>query len=392
MHVAYVDPRPVPGLRAEAMQLLQTVDGLAQAGAQVTLIAPLPRDGTTVEDILGRPLHANVTWLSLFDPRKRWWFPLNTSLPFFRRAVGLLRNLRPDAAMVRHLGVADHILSALPDTRLFFELHEVFADSFQADHPAADARAQRKLERLSAREARVYGRASGLITLTDELAAQVNARYPTGTPCHTISNAVDNVLADLHRRPLDTSTDRTRQILYLGGLHPWKGVELAVEMMQWVEGAHLNVVGGGGGENRTEALQADIDRLGIADRVTLHGPVMPPAERFRIIADNDICVLPLMPNTVGTSPLKLFEYLTMGKPTVCTDLPSLRQLVSDGEHIVLAPPGDARAFARAVTHILNTPASARELGEQGQRLAREHGWDRRGERLLTAFAAVPARS
>ena len=39
MRLAYVDPRPIPDVRAMPMQLLQTVDGLARVGVEVTLIA-----------------------------------------------------------------------------------------------------------------------------------------------------------------------------------------------------------------------------------------------------------------------------------------------------------------------------------------------------------------
>ncbi|MGB0713891.1 MAG: glycosyltransferase family 4 protein [Gammaproteobacteria bacterium] len=384
MHVAYVDPRPVPGLRAEAMQLLQTVDGLAQAGAEVTLIAPGPRDGTSVEDILGRPLHRNVTWLSLFDPRKRWWFPLNTSRPFFRRATTLIRSLSPDAIMCRHLGVADHVLRHLPRARLFFELHEVFATSFEANHPQPDTAAQAKLDRLRNREQRVYRAAAGLITLTDELGQQAAERYSGIAPRTTVPNAVDNVLAEASRR--DKATPDRMRILYLGGLHPWKGVNLAIEMMQWLPTAHLSIVGSGSAE-RMEELRTLSRDLGIGDRVDLVGPIMPPSERFSIIADHDLCVLPLLPNNVGTSPLKLFEYLTMGKPTVVADLPSLRRLVTDGEHVLLATAEDPRAFAHCLERLIDDPALYERLSHDGQALASTQGWAQRGTRLLNAFKA-----
>ena len=387
MFLAYVDPRPIPGLRAHAMQLLQTVDGLAQAGVDVTLIAPLPRDGTTVEDILGRRLHERVTWLPLFDPRKRWWFPFNTGVPFYRRAVGLLRRLRPDAVMTRHLGVADHIQSALPHCPVFFELHEVFADSYAANHPEPDAKQRAKLTKLERRERRVYERTQGLVSLTDELGRRSRVRYGVDTPVATVSNGVDLVLA---RQALAACDGRERDgfhILYLGGLHPWKGVGLAIEATSQVPGVHLDVVGAGGG-GCIEDLRAFAKKQGCADRVAFHGAARPPARRFEVIAEADACILPLLPNPVGASPLKLFEYLAMGKPTVAADLPSIRDLVEDGVDCLLARSGDASDFAQTLQRLLDDSPLRARLARQGRERAETFGWDRRGERLRAFFESV----
>ena len=384
MRLAYVDPRPVPGTRAEAMQLLQTVDGLAQAGVDVTLIAPWPRDGVTVEDILGRRLHPRVTWLPLFDPRKRWWFPFNTNVPFYRRAIGVLRNLSPDVVMTRHLGVSDHIQTALPDLPLFFELHEIFADSFAARHPQPTTRQRRKLQRLQQRERRVYQRVCGLVSLTDELGRDGWARYGVRKPLATIPNGVDLILAGQARETCGNPENPEFRVLYLGGLHPWKGVDLAVEALAQVPEARLDVVGAGGG-GRMEDLRALAEKLGGADRVHFHGAVTPPARRFEIIARADACILPLLPNAVGTSPLKLFEYLAMAKPTVVADLPPIRRLVRDGVDCVLAEPGNPQAFAQPIRHWIQNPKAASRMGEAGQALANRYGWRQRGERLISFF-------
>ena len=387
MRLAYVDPRPIPDVRAMPMQLLQTVDGLARAGVEVTLIAPLPRNGAVVEDILGRRLHENVTWLPLFDLRKRWWFPFNTSRVFFRRAAGLLRRLRPDAVMARHLGVADYLQQALPDLPTFFELHEVFADSYAANHPKPDAKQRLKLEKLERRERRVYERAKGLIGLTDELGRRGRTRYGVDTPVVTIPNGVDLVLA---RQALDGFDGQERDgfhVLYLGGLHPWKGVNLAVEAVAQVADAHLDVVGAGGGGD-VGALKALAEKLGCADRVNLQGSVLPPARRFEVIAQADACILPLLANPVGTSPLKLFEYLAMGKPTVMAGLPSIRELVEDGRECLLAEAGNAPDFARALRRISEDRVLRECLGRRGRERAGAFGWERRGERLRAFFDSV----
>ena len=49
-----------------------------------------------------------------------------------------------------------------------------------------------------------------------------------------------------------------------------------------------------------------------------------------------------------TSPLKLFEYLAAGRPIVASNLPALREVLTDGINAVLVEPGNAAALASAV--------------------------------------------
>jgi glycosyltransferase involved in cell wall biosynthesis len=68
-----------------------------------------------------------------------------------------------------------------------------------------------------------------------------------------------------------------------------------------------------------------------------------------MIAALDLCLIPYRINsyTEGLSPLKLYEYLAMGKPVVSTDLPYVRR---EAAHIAIAQ--DADAFVAAIQRYL----------------------------------------
>ena len=83
-----------------------------------------------------------------------------------------------------------------------------------------------------------------------------------------------------------------------------------------------------------------------------------------------------------TSPLKVFEALAAGLPLVASDLPSLREVLSDGEDAVLAAPDDEAALAQAIRRLAGDAALRGALAARGRARAAEHSWDARARRLL----------
>jgi glycosyltransferase involved in cell wall biosynthesis len=60
------------------------------------------------------------------------------------------------------------------------------------------------------------------------------------------------------------------------------------------------------------------------------------------------------------------EAMATGLPVVASDLPALRELVTDGIDGLLAPPGDAAAIASAVERVLTEPGLAASIGAAGR--------------------------
>jgi glycosyltransferase involved in cell wall biosynthesis len=83
------------------------------------------------------------------------------------------------------------------------------------------------------------------------------------------------------------------------------------------------------------------------------------------------------------SPLKLFEYMSWGKPILCSDLPVLREVIEDGRNGLLLPPDDPTAWAAALCRLMDNPDEGERLGNKARAdfLAR-HTWRQRANRVL----------
>lgn len=142
----------------------------------------------------------------------------------------------------------------------------------------------------------------------------------------------------------------------------------------------------GGPREKIEEYRAYAEKIGLTDDdVRFEGPV-PNARVPSALAAADVCVYPAPASRHpfflrDTSPLKVFEYLASGKPTVCADLPPLKGVI-DSALVHFCPPGDAAALARAITEALQDP----HVDEEKRSALLAHtSWDARMERILSSF-------
>ena len=177
---------------------------------------------------------------------------------------------------------------------------------------------------------------------------------------------------------------------YAGHLYPWKGVDVFVQALAKAPGVRGLIVGGHPAEadlGRVRGLVRDLD---LTSRVEITGLVA-PGEVVQRLSQADILVLPNTASAISeryTSPLKLFEYLTLGRPIVASDLPAIREILEDGRTALLVAPGDAAALAAAFERLAADASLAGRLGASALALAPSYTWEARAARLEPALAAA----
>ncbi len=384
MHIAYLDPHAVPDNCPEALQILYTVDALGELGVRVTLVTPKPAGAIAARAILGRELSPNVRFVYLPDWRARWWLPLRSNKPFYRLATAVLKDLGAEAVFVRNLKMAEHLLRHTPAVPLFFETHELFAQSYQEEHGRLNLRKHHKLATLARREEFVYRNTTGLVALTPLLIEDIRKAYGVETPAVVAPDGVDLRQA---QAAVSFPPHSVPWLLYLGSLHPWKGVDTLIRALAHVrQPAELHIVGGEA--KRIAELRHLAQELAVEKRVVFHGAVE-PGERFDWIHRADICLLPLTETSIGgryTSPLKLFEYLAAGKAIVVSDLPSMRQVLEPERDALLVKTGEPEAFAHAIERLLADAGLRSRLGAAAKARAEGFTWRRRCETILHFIA------
>lgn len=208
-------------------------------------------------------------------------------------------------------------------------------------------------------------RAATVISTTETYAATSRAiwRY---NPV-VIPNAVDHLRfqpsADGHaaRARLGLSAD-DRIVLFVGRLVPHKGIEHLVEAAKYVPDAMFVIVGDGPFLTTARRLAA---MFGVEDRVVFAGRIA-----YRNLpgyyAMSDLFVLPSVSRLEAFGIVAL-EAMATAKPVVVSDIPGVREVLTDGVEGLLADPVNPEDLAAQIRKVLTSPEAARAMGAKGRR-------------------------
>lgn len=369
-----------PSPRAHGLQVAAMAEALSSTGLNVSVVVPrrFPYQDLDVHEYYGvrRTFRveriASLDTIDMVPPRLQRVPFLLQSATFGWRALARAAVQRRSALLVRDHYTLDLLVSGLRRrhvARLAAEVHNL------PETPARRRWVMSALRRLPA-----------VITITDALreelvgegidpASVLVAR--DGVHLHRFADLPDAATARAH---LGLPPDQPL-VVYAGQLYAWKGVDTLVQAMEGLPDVRLLVVGGD---------KVNLERVvGLADRrapgrVTFTGTIPSTAVPFHLAAASVVALPNTARETISaryTSPLKLFEAMATGRPIVASDLPSLREVLTDDHNARLVAPDDPEALAAGIRGLVDDPDWAARLSAQAREDVAPYDWSDRGRRV-----------
>ncbi|MEO8286471.1 MAG: glycosyltransferase [Chloroflexota bacterium] len=390
LYVAY--PMRLDLGAANAIQTYTTVRELRKLVPGMRLVIPRWfRQPSAFSDLdalhLPRP---GVNKLSKFVPWAGWSYIERTLYSFM--LVALLVAWRVTGRGYRVIYVRDTVCAAwlalfapLHGSRLIYEVHDL-----EASHPSKASKWPRRfwmwflpwLDRVA------LGNARKVVSLTETFKEwAVGKKIRKAADIVVIPDAFD---PDLYY-PMDR--DETRKQLglpqsafivgYAGLTFAYRRLDLLLEAFVPLAAADRDamLVLVGGRPSEIAELKEQAASLGLrGEQLVLPGQMTQERAALYINAA-DVLVIPDTVTGMTASPLKLFEYMAVGKPLVCKDMPALREIV-DGCASLFFEEGSAKSLGDAIRLLETQPELQRQMGHAALEQSVGYTYRARAERIV----------
>jgi glycosyltransferase involved in cell wall biosynthesis len=145
----------------------------------------------------------------------------------------------------------------------------------------------------------------------------------------------------------------------------------------------------GDGDDRA-ALQDLVREPTLEDQVRFSG-WRSREDALTAVRSSHLCLLPLRDNaltrtTVGN---KLFEYMGLGRPVLCSGVGVMARIVRETGAGLTVDPWTHATVAAVIDRLLRQPERLTDIGRAGARAVRSvYNWDREKEALLRAYSRL----
>jgi glycosyltransferase involved in cell wall biosynthesis len=388
MRILYIGANPrmrVSGHSAPRLRALGLKQGLEQAGVEVaSVMAGDELDYESAQQVyskqLKRLMPRNITGVI------RDAYEIVLDRRFYRIIGARVQDIKPDIILQKHsrygqvgvrLGRRHNIPVFLDDITPIWE-GERYSD-----------RGLKVIARLIRR--RVFSRACGLIAVSPDMEMQLQSEGLPYQKIHLVPNGVDCTLFNPDSTSMEVrqrhNLDDKVVVGYVGGFQQWHRLDLFIQtaflLTKELPNIHFILVG----EDPEDSIKRMVSERGLANRFTFSGHVVQSDVPLYINA-MDISVLP---STLPyMSPMKIYEYMAMGKPVIAPgNNTTVEAVVMPNRHGLLFEAGNADSMKNAIITLAIDPVLRQRMGKDARRsVQNNYTWYQQACKLIQAFKST----
>ena len=365
------------------VHISEMIHALRQLGHEVIVVAPAAMAKRKFGDDAGM-----VAMLKRLLPRFAYEvMELAYSLIAYRQLAQAVRKFKPDCLYERYnlflpAGIWLKRRYRLP---MLLEVNAPLFDERCTYEGISLKRIAHRLERYT------WKGADYVLPVTGVLADQIER---AGVPRARIAVIPNGINREHFSRQMSTEEAKRqlglqgRTVLgFTGFIRDWHGLDRVLELVarpNMNAACHLLIVGDGPARASLERRAAE---LNVSDRVTITGVI----ERERVPAHVAAFDIALQPAVVPyASPLKLFEYMAMGRAIVAPAERNIAEILNDVDNAVLFEPRAPQAFAMAIDRVLQDGELRSRIAAGARRTIEEHNltWDGNAHRVTELFGIL----
>ncbi|MDQ1284098.1 MAG: glycosyltransferase family 4 protein [Patescibacteria group bacterium] len=367
MKIAYIASSIIPSRTANSVHVMKMCQAFANNGHEVDLLIPNKADKSilNVEDVYdfyGVKKCFNISRIPL----------LKTKIGFFVYtfwAVLKARKNNPDLVYTRFLyPVFFSLLFGLPT---IYEIHAPFERL--AEKIFFCLINKKKLEKI--------------IVISIPLRDYFVDKYKINKDKIFVApDGADSVESGVGFKKI-RENESEMTVGYIGNLYKGRGMEVISRIAERCPRVQFHIVGGS-----PEDLEYWKSRLSDFENIILHGYV-PHRDVNKYMLSFDVLIAPYQQKVTiqgrgdtcqWMSPLKIFEYMAVGKAILSSDLPVLKEVLRHGKNSLLASPEDIDGWVSNLELIRKDTELRKELGKNAKKdFENSYTWKARANNILS---------
>ena len=384
--------------------LMDTITSGEEDGAQVhklELIKNLSLSGYEIHSISSRDIkNAHAHSLKIKKGKGFWGLPILYHLWHAMVLLKLIKTYRFDILYTRNIstGIFGYIVRK-KGTKLVFEMNGVSPIEHRQEQLKGHF-IKNRVENIKTAWSKYIEfffarKADAIIVVTDEIKNYLVNHEIEDDKIWVIENGANTKLfrpgrnnAALNELKIKHSIiNEENVVLFVGLLMPWQGVDYLIRaaplVIKEIPKTKFLIVGGG----KIEKLMSLCKALNVEKKFIFTG-VVRYEDVAKYINISNICIAPFIKDRV-CSPIKVFEYLSCGKPVVSSDIGGVRKILKESKAAILVTPENPVELAKAIIRLLKDEHLMEEMGKNGRDMVvNNYSWENTARKTVAVFEEI----
>ena len=174
----------------------------------------------------------------------------------------------------------------------------------------------------------------------------------------------------------------TPLLTYCGSLSKSKGIDLIINSAKYIKNVEFLIIGG---------LKVDVDHYkkiandnGVKN-INFIGQVN-YSDVPNLLNKSDILLLPSSAKNIKsrnyTSAMKLFEYMSIGKPIIASNIPSNTEILENNLNCLLFEPDNPKSMVEKINTLINDKELNKKITKNSSKLAIKYSWTERSKKMI----------
>jgi len=379
LKIVYITNARLPTEKAHGVQIIKMIEALSSLNNEVVLISPNRIQNeishkTSVFDFYNVEKIFEHNLINFIDPYKYRSLMPKFFYRFFSFLVNLLwgiksakigSKLNGDFYIFRDNTPFSYLFCAIFSKKCVIEFHDI---------PPF-------LSRLIFKLGLMISGKTVCFAVTNKLSEDLFHKFGKVKNLKKIDTLHDGV--DLIKFKNNKIIENSTPLLtYCGSLSKSKGIDLIINSAKYIKNVEFLIIGG---------LKVDVDHYkkiandnGVKN-INFIGQVN-YSDVPNLLNKSDILLLPSSAKNIKsrnyTSAMKLFEYMSIGKPIIASNIPSNTEILENNLNCLLFEPDNPKSMVEKINTLIKDKELNKKITKNSSKLAIKYSWTERSKKMI----------